>query len=146
MDINSALWESSDGKSYIKILYNNSGIVYEFNENENEVIINTTNLLSKKTTLAIKLMYSFTSFINVIMFLDGNKSDESLSINAKTIFNNTFKDCYLENNVKEGSNQSFNGKIYNFSYLFGVKDNHFYDINESHCLKIHQYYKYIHEI
>ena len=34
VDINSTLWDSSDGKSYIKILYNNSGIIYRFNENE----------------------------------------------------------------------------------------------------------------
>ena len=41
VDINSTLWESSDGRSYFKILYNNSGIVYRFNENEGESIINT---------------------------------------------------------------------------------------------------------
>ena len=146
VDINSTLWESSDGKSYIKILYNNSGIVYKFNENENEVIINTINLLNKKTTLSIRLMYTFTNFITVIIFLDGNKINESGSLNAKTVFNNTFKECYLGNNVKEGSNQSFYGKMYDFSYLFGVKDNNFHDISESDCLKIHQYYKYIHNI
>ena len=146
VDINSTLWESSDGTSYVKILYNNSGIVYKFNENENDVIINTTTLLNKKTTLLLRLMFSFTNFISVIIFLDGNNINESGSINAKTIFNNTFKQCYLGNNVKEGSNESFNGKMYDFSYLFGVKDNHFHDISESDSLKIHQCYKYIHNI
>ena len=34
VDINGTSCESSDGNSYIKILYNNSGIIYRINENE----------------------------------------------------------------------------------------------------------------
>ena len=62
------------------------------------------------------------------------------------MFNTTFQECYLGNNVKEGSNQCFHGKMYDFSYLFGVYVNFGHDIKESDALKIHQYYKYIHNI
>ena len=53
VDINSTLWQSNDGKSYIKLLYNNSGIIYKVNENVNEFIINTDSLLNKKLILSI---------------------------------------------------------------------------------------------
>ena len=146
IDINSTLWESSDGKSYIKILYNNSGVVYRLNENESEIIVKTSSLLNKTASLSIRLLYSFTSFVYIIIYLYCNKIDEQPTLNGKTILNDTFKQCYLGNNVKEGSNQSFNGKYFDFSLLFGVYNNLFHNISESDALKINQYYKYIHEI
>ena len=125
VDINSTLWKSSDGKSYIKILFNNSGVIYRFNENEGEIIVNTSSLLNNKTTLSIRLLYSFTGLFSVIIYLNGNKIDEQTTFNSKTILNDTYKECYLGNNVKEGPNQSFNGKLYKFSLLIGVYDGFF---------------------
>ena len=49
--INSTLWESNNGKSYIKILFNHSGIIYKLDENSSEFIINTSSLLDKKSIL-----------------------------------------------------------------------------------------------
>ena len=72
VDINSTIWESSDGKSYIKILYNNSGVIYRLNENEQEIIVNISSLLNKKTTLSIRLLHSFTGLAYVIIYLNGN--------------------------------------------------------------------------
>ena len=48
IDINSTLWKSSDGKSYIKILYNIMGVIYRLNEKKSEIIVNTTCLLPEK--------------------------------------------------------------------------------------------------
>ena len=96
--------------------------------------------------MSIRLQYNFTGSLYVIVYFAGNKINEQSYWNSKTIFNNTFKECYLGNNVKEGSNQSFNGKLHDFSYLFGVYDDYFHNISESDALKLHQYYKYIHNI
>ena len=91
--------------------------------------------------MSIRLSYNFSSSLFLIVYLDCNKINELGSLNAKTILNNTFKECYLGNNVKERSNQSFNGNMYDFAYLFVVYDNYFHNITESDALKIHQYYK-----
>ena len=52
VDINSTLWDSHNGKSYINFLYNNQGIIYKINENVNENIINiTSRFLDKKSKI-----------------------------------------------------------------------------------------------
>ena len=146
VDINSTLWESSNGKSYIKILYNNSGIIYKFNENIGEFIVNTPSLLNNKTVLSIRFLLTFTDLLSVIVYLNNSKIDSDRSTYTKRMFNNTFQECYLGNNVKEGSNQSFNMKMYDFLYLFVVYDNSGHDIKESDALKIHEHYYYIYNI
>ena len=80
------------------------------------------------------------------MYLNGNEIDDQVTYNSITILNDTIKERCLENNVKEGSSQSFNGKFYDFSLLFDVYDGIYHDISRSDALKINQYYKYIHNI
>ena len=91
-------------------------------------------------------MLPFTNTLTVIVYLNNSKIDSDGSFNCKTIFNDFFHECYLGNNLKQGSTESFNGRLYNFSLLFIVDDNYGDSINETYTFKIHQYYNHIHNI
>ena len=91
-------------------------------------------------------MLTFTNTLSVIVYLNNSKIDTNGSFNTKTIFDDSFHECYLGNNIKQGSNERFNGHLYNFSLLFGIDYNTHHDISESDAFKIHQYYNYIHNI
>ena len=138
VDINSTLWQSNDGKSYVKILYNNSGVIDKLNELGNEIIINTDSLLHRKSILSIHCMVTFINSIIVVVYLNDNVISRGRLFNQTSIFTNSFHECYLGNNLSQGSIESFNGRFYDFMLLYGIE--------ETDAYYLHQYYKYIHNI
>ena len=114
VDLNSTLWECNNGKSYIKILYNNQGIIYKINENANEKIINlTSSLLNRKSNLMIYCLYTLLlSNIIVKVYLDGILLSEINDNNPKTIFTESFHQSYIGNN--QTKTEPFKWKILRF--------------------------------
>ena len=149
VDINSTLLQAGND-NYIKILYNNQGIVFKFGkmiENyltssstfPNEIIVSITTILNKKHV--ITFFYNTTG--NVIIILNSqvvyNQNNIVLFIEEPGKDNLTtykYHDFYLANN--NSNSQSFNGKLYDYSML--------QNISESETFNLHEYYKYIHNI
>ena len=49
--------------------------------------------ITRKTSLSIRLMYSFTGFVYIIICLDGNKIEEQTTLSGTMILDDTFKQC-----------------------------------------------------
>ena len=148
VDINSTLFQTGTD-DYIKILYNNQGIIFRFGDMYNargdyvlESIIPTpTSLLNRKNVITI--YFNGINDINTnnrksIVYMNGNKiQDIVLNITPSFISStqqyNNFQLCNNTNN-----SQSFNGKFYDFSML--------QNISVEEMINLHEYYKYIHNI
>ena len=148
VDINSTLFQSGSD-DYIKILYNNQGVLFRFGDMYNirrdyvlECIIPTpTTLLNRKNVITI--YFNGINDINAnnrksIVYVNGNKiQDIVFSITPSFISStqqyNNFQLCNNTNN-----SQSFNGKFYDFSML--------QNITQEELINIHNYYMYIHNI
>ena len=148
VDINSTLM-SYDTDNYIKVLYNNQGIVYRFGDmykNSNyllEAIIPTPNsLLNRKNIITVYFSGINDTLGNNnknIVYVNSNKiQDDIITINPSFIDQlqqqyNTFN---LFNNIN--NSQSFYGKFYDFSML--------QNLSVQEMINLHEYYKYIHNI
>ena len=148
VDINSTLFQSGTD-NYIKILYNNQGIIFRFGNMYNartdyvlESIIPTpTILLNRKNVITIYFNGINDNYGNnkkSIVYVNGNKiQDTILFINPSFISStqqyNNFQLCNNTDN-----SQSFNGKFYDFSML--------QNISVEEMINLHEYYKYIHNI
>ena len=148
VDINSTLFQSGTD-NYIKILYNNQGIIFRFGDMHNartdyvlESIIPTpTTLLNRKNVITIYFNGINDNYGNnkkSIVYVNGNKiQDTILFINPSFISStqqyNNFQLCNNTDN-----SQSYNGKFYDFSML--------QNISVEEMINLHEYYKYIHNI
>ena len=148
VDINSTLFQSGTD-NYIKILYNNQGIIFRFGDMYNtrrdyvlESIIPTpTTLLNRKNVITI--YFNGLNDVNVsnrksIVYVNGNKiQDTVLTINPSFISStqqyNNFQLCNNTDN-----SQSYNGKFYDFSML--------QNLSNDEAINMHEYYMYIHNI
>ena len=149
IDINSTIFQSGTD-DYIKILYDNQGIVFRFGDMYNikydyllEVIIPTpSTLLNRKNVITI--YFNGINDIHVnnrksIVYVNSDKiQDTLLSISPSFIDSTTqqYHNFQLCNN--SDNSQSFNGKMYDFSML--------QNISSEEALNLHEYYKYIHNI
>ena len=148
VDINSTLFQSGS-YDYIKILYNNQGIIFRFGDMYNasgdyvlESIIPTpTSLLNRKNVITI--YFNGINDINTnnrksIVYVNGNKiQDIVFSITPSFIsYTQQYNNFQLCNNTD--NSQSFNGKFYDFSML--------QNISVEEAINLHEYYKYIHNI
>ena len=148
VDINTTLMEC-ENDNYIKLLYNNQGIIFKFGSminnyttnptSPNEIIVSLSNsLLNKKNILTFfydntKVLIILNSQIvyennNIFLFVIEQGKDNLLT--------HKYHDFYLGNN--SDNSQSFNGKFYDYSML--------QNITEQEALNLHEYYKYIHNI
>ena len=149
VDINSTIMEEND--NYIKLLYNNQGIIFKFGKMvdnfinnptyPNEIIVSLSNsLLNKKNVLTFyydyinnKILIILNSQIvyennNIILFIIEPGKDNLMTYK--------YHDFYLGNN--SDNSQSFNGKFYDYSML--------QNISQDETINLHEYYKYIHNI
>ena len=148
VDINSTLFQTGTD-DYIKILYNNQGIIFRFGDMYNErseyvlesIIPTPTTLLNRKNVITI--YFNGMNEINksnkkLIVYMNGNKiQDIVLNINPTFIsFTQQYTNFQLCNNTD--NSQSFNGKFYDFSML--------QNISQEEAINLHEYYKYIHNI
>ena len=154
VDINSTLIQT-ETDNYIKILYNNQGIVFKFGVmhedyltttiQHNEIIVPTTeSLLNTKNV--ISFFYSVRPkrlfvVVNSNITYDINNlsiggKDLTQGNNVISLFTHQYHDFYIGNN--HDNSQSFNGKFYDYSML--------QNISESEAINLHEYYKYIHNI
>ena len=148
VDINSTLFQSGS-YDYIKILYNNQGIIFRFGDMYNasgdyvlESIIPTpTSLLNRKNVITI--YFNGINDINTnnrksIVYVNGNKiQDIVFTITPSFIsYTQQYNNFQLCNNTD--NSQSFNGKFYDFSML--------QNISVEEMINLHEYYKYIHNI
>ena len=148
VDINSTLFQSGTD-DYIKILYNNQGIIFRFGDMYNarrdyvlECIIPTpTSLLNRKNVITI--YFNGINDINTnnrksIVYVNGNKiQDIVFSITPSFIsYTQQYNNFQLCNNTD--NSQSFNGRFYDYSIL--------QNISQEEAINLHQYYMYIHNI
>ena len=153
IDINSTLMQS-EIYNYIKILYNNQGIVFKFglmyedypttSIPYNEIIVPTTESLLRKNV--ITFYYSVSPkrlyiIVNGSIIYDKNNviiggSDVTAGINTSLFGTYKYHDFYIGNN--SDYTESYNGKMYDYSML--------QNISEQEALNLHEYYKYIHNI
>ena len=147
------LFITPDENNYMKLLYNNKGIVVKFelmeeqypthDINSNEIIVPTTETLLKKCVILFYYSVSHTKRIvtvnNDIIYDKNNIKIGGRYVttpSSVSIFTHQYHDFYLWNN--NDSSKSFNGKFYNFSYL--------QNITEKEANNLHQCYNYIHDI
>ena len=148
VDINSTLFQTGTD-DYIKILYNNQGIIFRFGDMYNasgdyvlESIIPTpTTLLNRKNVITIYFNGINDIFVNnrkSIVYVNGNKiQDIVLNITPSFIsYTQQYNNFQLCNNTD--NSQSYNGKMYDFSML--------QNISRDEAINLHEYYKYIHNI
>ena len=153
VDINSTIMES-EIHNYIKILYNNQGIVIKFGlmyedrvtslVPHNEIIVPTTESLLRKNVITFYYSVSpkrLNIIVNGSIIYDKNNiliggSDVTVGINTSLFGTYKYHDFYLGNN--SDFSQSFNGKMYDFSML--------QNITQEEAINLHEYYKYIHNI
>ena len=150
IDINSTLIEC-ENDNYIKILYNNQGIIFKFGYMLENYIHNPIHL----DEVIVSLPKTLINKKNVLTFFyDLNNTHILIILNNEIIYDNKiiflfviehnkdnllthkYHDFYLCNNSDD--TQSFNGKFYNYSML--------QNITEEETRYLHQYYKYIHNI
>ena len=150
IDINSTIFHTGND-NYIKLLYNNQGIVFKFGvmvENfttnatiHNEIIVPTSEtLLNRKNVISFCFNYTQNRvYIIVNSNIIYNNNDLHIcgvSTNNTSMLEHQYHDFYIANN--HDNTQSFNGKIYDYSML--------QNISESEAINLHEYYKYIHNI
>ena len=150
VDINSTLMKC-ENDNYIKLLYNNQGIIFKFGKMIDNYILNPTYpneiIVSLSSTLLNKkniLTFFYDSINNAILIiLNGQFVYENKSIilfiieqGKDNLITHKYHDFYLANN--SDNSQSFNGKFYDFSML--------QNITATEAKNLHEYYKYIHNI
>ena len=144
VDINSTLFEC-ENDNYIKILYNNKGIVVKIDfmlkghpNFINEIVAPTSESLLRKNVISVYCgNINSLTWEKIIIYVNGYKIyEDSMSVSTDMIKNHQYHDFYLCNN--SNSSQSFNGKFYDYSML--------QNISEIEALNLHEYYKYIHNI
>ena len=152
IDINSTSFET-ERDNYIKILYNNQGIVFKFGLMHEETTTTTTThneiIVPKAESLLRQNVISFyygvspkrlCIIVNSSIIYDKNNitigGKDLMQGNAISMFTHQYHDLYLGNN--SDNSQSFNGKFYDNSML--------HNISELEAINLHEYYKYIHEI
>ena len=142
ISINSTLFTTSDNDSYIKLLYNNQGIIFKFNDMFeyypriyfSEVIIPTTETILKECVISFYYYKNLSKFIFFVN--DVNIYNKTLFLRYVSMFTHQYHNYYLCNNID--NTQSFNGKFYYYSCL--------QNITEHEAMNLHRYYKYIHNI
>ena len=149
IDINSTLFEC-ESDNYIKLLYNNQGVIFKFGKMinnyiinptfPNEIIVSTSTMLNKKDILT----FFYDSINDVILIIlnsqivYNNKQIILFSIetNKDNLMTHKYHDFYIANN--SDNTQSYNGKFYDYTML--------QNITEQEAINLHEYYKYIHNI
>ena len=145
VDLNSTLMEC-ENDNYVKILYNNQGLIFKFGKmvslvdafDPNEIIVSTNSMLNKKNV--ITFYYSFNTILIIlnsqIVYNNTNIILLSFEQGKDNLLTHKYHDFYLGNN---GNNsQPFNGRMYNYSML--------QNITKEETINLHEYYKYIHNI
>ena len=151
VDINSTIMEC-EIDNYIKLLYNNQGIIFKFGSMINNYTTNPTS----PNEIIVSLSSTLINKKNILTFFYDSINDKILIIlNSQIVYENKnillfvieagkdnlmthkYHDFYLGNNNSNNS-QSYNGKMYDFSML--------QNINEQEAINLHEYYKYIHNI
>ena len=148
VDINSTLFQTGTD-DYIKILYNNQGIIFRFGDMHNartdyvlESIIPTpTTLLNRKNVITIYFNGINDIYGNnkkSIVYVNGNKIQDTILFISPSFISSTqqYNNFQLCNNTD--NSQSYNGKFYDFSML--------QNISVEEMINLHEYYKYIHNI
>ena len=149
VDINSTLLEI-ETNNYIKLLYNNQGIVYRFGDMYNRrvdylleaVLPISETLLNRKNVITLYfsgINDTIASNNKAIVYVNSNKiQDDIITINPSFIdlFTQQYHIFNLCNN--SDNSQSFYGKFYDYSMV--------QNLTEQECINLHEYYKYIHNI
>ena len=145
VDLNSTLMEC-ENDNYIKLLYNNQGLIFKFGKmislvdsfDPNEIIVPTTTMLNIKNV--ITFYYGFNTILIIlnskIVYNNSNIILFSYDQGKDNLLTHKYHDFYLGNN--SNNSQSFNGKFHDFSML--------QNISRNEAINLHQYYKYIHNI
>ena len=145
VDLNSTLMEC-ENDNYIKLLYNNAGIIFKFGKiislvdayDVNEIILSTSSMLNKKNI--ITFYYGFNTILIIlnsqIVYNNANIILFSYEQGKDNLLTHKYHDFYLGNN--SDNSQSYNGKMYDFSML--------QNITQEEAINLHEYYKYIHNI
>ena len=145
VDLNSTLM-MCETDNYIKLLYNNAGIIFKFGKmisfidsyDPNEIIVSTTTMLNKKNV--ITFYYGFNTILIIfnsqIVYNNANIILFSYDQGKDNLLTHKYHDFYLANNTD--NSQSYNGKFYDFSML--------QNISVEEMINLHEYYKYIHNI
>ena len=146
VDLNSTLMEC-ENDNYIKLLYNNQGLIFKFGKmvslvdpfDPNEIIVSTNSMLNKKNV--ITFYYSFNTILIIlnskIVYNNTNIILFSFEQGKDNLLTHKYHDFYLGNN--SDFSQSYNGKFYDFSMLQNI-------ISQEEAINLHEYYKYIHNI
>ena len=146
VDLNSTLM-MCETDNYIKLLYNNAGIIFKFGKmislidatDPNEIIIPTSSMLNKKNI--ITFYYSFNTILIIlnsqIVYNNANIILFSYEQGKDNLLTHKYHDFYLGNNTN--NSQSFYGKMYDFSMLQNIGE-------QQEVINLHEYYKYIHNI
>ena len=145
VDLNSTLM-MCETDNYIKLLYNNAGIIFKFGKmislidsyDPNEIIVPTTTMLNKKNV--ITFYYGFNTILIIfnsqIVYNNANIILFSYEQGKDNLLTHKYHDFYLANN--SDNSQSFNGKFYDYSMI--------QNITQEEAINLHEYYKYIHNI
>ena len=145
VDLNSTLMEC-ENDNYIKLLYNNAGIIFKFGKmvsltdsfDPNEIIVSTNSMLNKKNVITFYYDYNTILIIlnSQIVYNKTNIVFFSYDQGKDNLLTHKYHDFYIGNN--NNFSQSFNGRMYNYSML--------QNITEEEAINLHEYYKYIHNI
>ena len=145
VDLNSTLIEC-ENDNYIKLLYNNQGLIFKFGKmislvdsfDPNEIIVSTNSMLNKKNV--ITFYYSFNTILIIlnsqIVYNNTNIILLSFEQGKDNLLTHKYNDFYIGNNYN--NSQPFNGRMYNYSML--------QNITKEEIINLHEYYKYIHNI
>ena len=145
VDLNSTLM-MCETDNYIKLLYNNAGIIFKFGKmislidsyDPNEIIVPTTTMLNKKNVITFYNGFNTILIIlnSQIVYNNSNIILFSFEQGKDNLLTHKYHDFYLGNN--SDNSQSFNGKIYDYSMI--------QNITQEEAINLHEYYKYIHNI
>ena len=150
INLNSTLF-NCESLNYIKLLYNNQGIIYKFGDMyysgpqgrtyiEEFIIPTTESLLNRKIVITIFCALNGTYNEKILVYINSNKINERTLSTDPSFFdylnNHKYHDFYIGNN--SDFSQSYNGKFFYYSML--------QNISETEALNLHEYYKYIHNI
>ena len=147
VDINSTLMECED--NYIKLLYNNQGIIFKMGKMINNYINNPTYpneiIVSLSSTLINKkhILTFYYDLTKVLIILNSQivyeNNDLILFVNEEgkdNLITHKYHNFYIGNN--SNNLESYKGKIFDYSML--------QNITEQEAINLHEYYKYIHNI
>ena len=124
IDINSTLFSTSDNNSYIKLFYDNQGIIFRIDDmyksypsvHFKEIIIPTTDtLLNKQCVISLCCHMNETSLSKIVVFVNDNKIYDSTFLLNGSMSIHQYHEFYLCNYTD--NSQSFNGNFYDYSCL-----------------------------